>query len=177
MRRYTVDIDGRMYTIDVDQMTPDAFAVSVDGRTFEARLTGDRDLPGVAISPQISSPDDADGRLTGRATGAPTPPPASSGRTASTRDVVPEAASADSARPARAGAAVLAAPMPGVVLEVLVVAGSVVQRGDPLLVLEAMKMRNTIRAPRDASVIEVAVAAGAHVGSGDPLVRFGAPPG
>ena len=67
--------------------------------------------------------------------------------------------------------------MPGVVLEVHVAAGASLKRGDPILVLEAMKMRNTIRSPRDAVVIEVAVAAGQPVGSGDLLVRLGAAPG
>jgi biotin carboxyl carrier protein len=67
---------------------------------------------------------------------------------------------------------VLAAPMPGVVLEVHVVAGAVLRRGAPILVLEAMKMRNTIRAPRDGVVAEVAVEAGQPVGPGDPLVRL-----
>ena len=82
---------------------------------------------------------------------------------------------AESAPVARAGSAVLAAPLPGVVLEVRVVPGAVVGRGDPLLVLEAMKMRNTIRAPRDAVVVEVVVEPGQPVAPGDPLVRLGAP--
>jgi biotin carboxyl carrier protein len=64
--------------------------------------------------------------------------------------------------------------MPGVVLEVLVVPGATLHRGDPILVLEAMKMRNTIRSPRDAVVLEIAVEAGRPVGPGDPLVRLGA---
>jgi biotin carboxyl carrier protein len=64
--------------------------------------------------------------------------------------------------------------MPGVVLEVLVAPGTALRRGDPILVLEAMKMRNTIRSPRDAVVLEIAVEAGRPVGPGDPLVRLGA---
>ena len=76
-----------------------------------------------------------------------------------------------------AHADVLAAPMPGVVLEVHVVPGAVLKRGDPVLVLEAMKMRNTIRAPRAAVVVAIEVEAGQPVGPGDPLVRLGAAPG
>lgn len=64
--------------------------------------------------------------------------------------------------------------MPGVVQEVLVAAGARLKRGDPILILEAMKMRNTIRSPNDALVVEVAVAAGQPVGPGDPLVRLDA---
>jgi biotin carboxyl carrier protein len=80
-------------------------------------------------------------------------------------------------RAGTAAGAILASPMPGVVLEVLVGAGATVARGDPLLVLEAMKMRNTIRAPRDALVVEVPVEPGQPVGPGQPLVRFGGEPG
>jgi biotin carboxyl carrier protein len=67
---------------------------------------------------------------------------------------------------------VLTAPLPGVVLEVFVAPGAVLHRGDPVLVLEAMKMRNTIRSRSDAVVVEVAVAEGQPVGPGDVLVRL-----
>jgi biotin carboxyl carrier protein len=67
--------------------------------------------------------------------------------------------------------------MPGVVLEVFVAPGASVRRGDAILVLEAMKMRNTIRSPRDAVILEVAVAAGQPVGPGALLVSLGDAPG
>jgi glutaconyl-CoA decarboxylase len=67
--------------------------------------------------------------------------------------------------------------MPGVVLDVHVAPGAVLRRGDAVLVLEAMKMRNTIRAPRAAEVIAVEVEAGQPVAAGDVLVRLGPPPG
>lgn len=162
MRRYTVAIDDQTFTIDVSETALDAFEVTVDGRTYAARLTADRDLPGVAISAGVAIPP-------GVAAREPAPPrnPA--------RDTVPEASGGGPARSSRPGTGHLTAPMPGVILEVLVAPGAAVRRGDPLLVLEAMKMRNTIRAGRDATVTEVDVAPGAGVSSGDVLVRFGAP--
>ena len=66
--------------------------------------------------------------------------------------------------------------MPGVILEVHVTPGAHVRRGDPLLVLEAMKMRNTIRSPRDGVVLEVTTEAGRPVVPGEPLVRIGDAP-
>ena len=52
------------------------------------------------------------------------------------------------------------APMPGLILEVNVVPGQEVKEGSYLLVLEAMKMENTLMAPRDGVVKEVAVKKG-----------------
>jgi len=65
------------------------------------------------------------------------------------------------------------APMPGTILHVKVTVGSVVKRGDLLLVLEAMKMENEILSPVDATVKQVLVADGASVNSGDALIVLG----
>jgi 3-methylcrotonyl-CoA carboxylase alpha subunit len=56
------------------------------------------------------------------------------------------------------------APMPGVVVAVMVAAGAEVSRGDALLVVEAMKVEHTIRAPVDGTVDEVLYAVGDAVG-------------
>ncbi|MGE0387573.1 MAG: biotin carboxylase N-terminal domain-containing protein [Gammaproteobacteria bacterium] len=65
----------------------------------------------------------------------------------------------------------LVAPMPGTVRAVLVAPGDAVRRGDPLMVLEAMKMEHTIRAPVDGIVASVRYAPGDTVASeGDELL-------
>jgi propionyl-CoA carboxylase alpha chain len=63
----------------------------------------------------------------------------------------------------------LLAPMPGTVVSVAVEVGAGVAAGQPVLVLEAMKMQHTVSAPHDGVVAEVAVAAGAQVAAGDVL--------
>ena len=64
------------------------------------------------------------------------------------------------------------APMPGKVLEVKAVVGKDVKKGDPMVVLEAMKMEHTLTAPRDGKIIEVSAVAGAQTAEGVVLVRF-----
>ena len=66
----------------------------------------------------------------------------------------------------------LAAPMPATVLRVLVAPGQAVRQGDPLIVLEAMKMEVTLRAPRDGQVDTLACVDGDLVQPGAPLVTL-----
>jgi len=66
----------------------------------------------------------------------------------------------------------LRAAIPGRVLRILVAEGEHVEAGRTLLVLEAMKMENEVRAPRGGRIRAIDVAAGQAVGTGDVLVRF-----
>jgi len=63
----------------------------------------------------------------------------------------------------------LLAPMPGLVLRVLAEPGAVVTAGQPLLVLEAMKMEQTVSAPADGVVAELRAKAGEQVSTGQVL--------
>lgn len=65
-----------------------------------------------------------------------------------------------------------AAPMPGMVLKILVKAGDVVKRGAPLIVLEAMKMEHVIVAPADGTVAGINCKEGEMVQPGVELVKF-----
>lgn len=64
----------------------------------------------------------------------------------------------------------VSAPMSGTVSSLSVSVGSTVQAGETLLVLEAMKMQNTIPAPKDGTVRELFVRKGDTVSSGDALL-------
>jgi 3-methylcrotonyl-CoA carboxylase alpha subunit len=68
----------------------------------------------------------------------------------------------------------LTAPMPGRIVHVMVAKGSQVDRGAPLLVLEAMKMEYTITAPASGTIAEVRCAAGDVVTEGAELIAFAA---
>ncbi|WP_050930076.1 acetyl/propionyl/methylcrotonyl-CoA carboxylase subunit alpha [Aestuariivita boseongensis] len=78
------------------------------------------------------------------------------------------AASAEDA----AGSGIIAAPMPGLVLEVSVAVGAKVAKGDVLAVIEAMKMQHEIRADMDGVVAAVDAAQGLQVTAGDRLLQI-----
>jgi 3-methylcrotonyl-CoA carboxylase alpha subunit len=66
----------------------------------------------------------------------------------------------------------LTAPMPGKVIAFHVKAGDSVKRGQPLAVMEAMKMEHTLHAPRDGRVLELLYAAGDQVAEGGELLKL-----
>ena len=66
----------------------------------------------------------------------------------------------------------LTAPMPGKVVAFLAKAGDQVKRGQPLAVIEAMKMEHTLNAPSDGTVKALRFAAGEQVAEGEALLEF-----
>ncbi|MGQ9517790.1 MAG: biotin/lipoyl-containing protein [Anaerolineae bacterium] len=71
---------------------------------------------------------------------------------------------------APAGELILRPPIPGLIVSVPVEAGQLVEKGDTLVIFEAMKMQNEIRAPRDGLVREVRVRPGMQVTQDDVLM-------
>jgi 3-methylcrotonyl-CoA carboxylase alpha subunit len=66
----------------------------------------------------------------------------------------------------------LTAPMPGKIVALLVSKGERVEKGAPLLIMEAMKMEHTISAPGDGEVAELLYAVGDQVAEGAQLLSF-----
>ena len=89
-------------------------------------------------------------------TAAPAPKPA----------VTPKPAAAAGGEPVKS-------PMPGTIINVNVTAGQSVKKGDVLVVLEAMKMENEIKAAKDGKIISVSVNKGESVDTGTVLVTIG----
>ena len=75
-------------------------------------------------------------------------------------------------RAAAKGGGVVTSVMPGIVAQILVAPGARVEKGQPLLVLEAMKMQNEIAAPSAGIVLQIHVAEREAVGSGSKLVTL-----
>ena len=67
----------------------------------------------------------------------------------------------------------LTAPLPGTVIEIFVKPGEHIESGQVVLVIEAMKMKNSIRSTRAGKIAEVLVSAGETVAHKQTLVRFG----
>jgi biotin carboxyl carrier protein len=67
----------------------------------------------------------------------------------------------------------LTAPLPGTVIELFVRKGDYVEAGQIMLVIEAMKMKNSIRSTRAGKIVDVLVNAGETVAHKQTLVRFG----
>lgn len=152
MRRYTIEVDGRTFVVDVREQDGGNYAVAVDGQGFQVSLAADEDMvDGGAL------------RVAPTAAPAAVPGPAAAAQTG--RAAAPAAA-------APGAGSLLKAPMPGVMLRILVAGGTRVQRGQDLAVLEAMKMENIIRAPADATVLEVCVQPGQQLAHGEVILRY-----
>jgi biotin carboxyl carrier protein len=172
MRRYHIEIDGRRFEVDVQDVEGQRFRVRAQGREFDVALTAQEELTLTQIAPQM---------LPG---GAPpgTPRPATGGgRAGPGTGAVPTPSAAPGSGPApraatasQAEAAVLRSPMPGVILRLSVAAGAHVQRGQDIAVLEAMKMENIVRSPHAGVIAELCVEAGQQVAHGQPIVRYAA---
>lgn len=160
MRRYTVSVEGKPFELEVSELDADRFNVVVEGKQYEVELRDYEDVSETVITPAMGSAPDAPKRPS-RTPDIPTPP------------IEPTVSpAAINAVPAQ-GAAVVKAPMPGVIISIDIAEGATVSRGDPLVTLEAMKMRNAIRAPRDGVVTKILVGAGTQVAHGEPLLELG----
>jgi biotin carboxyl carrier protein len=148
MRRYQLTINGKTYTVLVSELSSERFAVQLDGREFEVQVTESGEvseiLPRQPLPPTIQ---------TASASSVPAP----------TTLIPPAAATGDQ---------LIRAPMPGTILQIVATPGTKVKRGQPVIVLEAMKMNNSIGAPRDGTITAILVKTGQSIGYGEPLAQI-----
>lgn len=93
-------------------------------------------------------------------------PPATMADVGGATEVIPAAA-----RPkaATGGNGVVRAPLPGVIIKVLVDVGDSVNAGERVMIIEAMKMENDIKAPVSGTITSIKVGAGDSVNTNDEL--------
>ncbi|MBN1661138.1 MAG: biotin/lipoyl-binding protein [Anaerolineae bacterium] len=143
------------------------YEITIDGRTFQVEVLGDptQDQVEVEVDGEVLVVDVR--RAVDSAAPIPLPPVAQRSSPQPARPASPPA-------PAQAspGSATVRAPLPGVVQHVVVKAGQQVQPGEMLLVIEAMKMKNAIRATRGGVIEAVQAVEGRQVAHGDELLRY-----
>jgi biotin carboxyl carrier protein len=139
---YEVIVGGRKRTVDVVKI-PSGWSVILDGKSHEVALEPQAD--GVAVY--------VDGRLVRTMAGG------------GSRRFGSDRSGGGANGPAR-----IVAPMPGRIVKVLVKPGDQVTARQPLVVVEAMKMENELRATGPGTVAEVKVAPGASVEANAVLV-------
>lgn len=162
--RYFVTIGDRTVEVDLSGPTP-----RIDGQAVDARISG---MPGSFI--RHLEVDDAAHTLVAEpaAAGRGTWRVTAGGRTLSA-EVVDERTRAirEMGGGHEADARmVMLAPMPGLVVRIAAEVGQAVAAGDGLIVVEAMKMENELKAPADGVVARIEVAAGQAVEKGATLI-------
>ncbi len=139
------------------------FKININGIEYEVGVEG-VDISALKYLPQIAS-----SGSTQRQVSVSSAPVSSASVPVSSAPVSAPAAPA----PAPAGEGVVAAPMPGKVLKILVSEGEEVKTGQALLTLEAMKMENEIPSPKDGIVKKIHVKENDTVDTGQPLIEIG----
>lgn len=168
VRRYVIELGGREHELAVEKLADGSFRIERDGRSqrWEARrLSGSW-----SMLPQGG----------GRVREIDLDPIGNGGEQLATSDdfasiglrvVDPLRRAAERAAAARpAGPAEVKSPMPGKVVRALVAIGASVTAGQPVMVVEAMKMENELKSPRDGVVRELRAADGQAIEAGQTLV-------
>ena len=154
--KYKVKIQDRTFEVEVGDLRQRPIVAVVDGESFEvwpeaegAALTVSPERAHTAVQPGAAVPPSG------------TEPPRRSRRTSG-----PEAVSPDVA------AKSVYAPIPGVIVSIAVQPGDMVVPGQELCVLEAMKMKNVIRASRAGEIGRVWTTVGQHVKHHELLIEY-----
>jgi len=154
MMNFTIIVNGRPYKVEIANPSQSPMSVIVEGETFQVEITG-----GLPRAEKVAS------------SPAPKPAQAPPPRPVERRVEPPPVTVTRPAAP-KAPAGAVTAPMPGKILGVKVKVGDRVKYGDALIVFEAMKMEQTIRAPGEGVVKATKVSEGQVVAYGDVLVEF-----
>ncbi len=134
MKTFELKVGGRDFKVDIDKFNGKQAVVKVNGKSYEV----DVKKAAGAIAPKQTAP----------------PPPGS----------VPEAPPSDPAPIASlATSGQVLAPMPGLILDIMVSVGDSVTAGLPVIKMEAMKMENEIPATANGTVKEICVKKGDSV--------------
>lgn len=142
MKEYKYKINGNTYNVAIGDIDDNVAQVEVNGVPYKVELDQTKKAVKVAAPKAAAAP-----------------------RTATGEKVI-------ASKPAAGGKGSVVAPLPGVVTAVNVKVGDTVKAADTVVLLEAMKMENSIRAGRDGKVTAVNVAPGDSVLEGTALITL-----
>ena len=140
MKEYKYKINGNLYKVRVGDIEENNVRVEVNGTSYTVELDN---TPKTVVKPVVRRP----------STTPAAPPPAATVK-----------------RQAPTGKGGIKSPLPGVILDVKVNVGDEVKRGQTLLILEAMKMENDIKADADGKVTAIHVSKGESILEGTDLI-------
>ena len=143
MKEYKYKINGNLYNVVIGDIEDNIAHVEVNGTHYTVEM---EKKPKAAPAPKPVA------RPVAKPAAAPAP-----------------AASAPASKPA-AGKSGVKSPLPGVILDIKVKEGDEVKKGQTVIILEAMKMENSINADKDGKVAAINVSKGESVLEGTDLV-------
>ena len=143
MKEYKYKINGNPYQVTVGDIEDNVVKVEVNGTSYTVEL---EKSAAPKIKPVV--------RQAAPAPSTPTPAPAAVSRP----------------KPVAGNGSGVKSPLPGVILELKVKEGETVKRGQTLLILEAMKMENDIKADHDGVVKSILVSKGESILEGTDLI-------
>ncbi|PKK88277.1 MAG: biotin attachment protein [Candidatus Wallbacteria bacterium HGW-Wallbacteria-1] len=136
--------------------------VTINNREYQVHLQGHRaTVNGITYDVAVRADHDTDSALSSEN---------GTGRSGAPGNSDAQGTSAGRGSSVETGKTFVKAPMPGLILRIQVRRGQRVKEGDPLLIMEAMKMETVISAPCSGAILDIAVAQGDQKRSGDVLV-------
>ena len=140
-------IDRQSYEYEIEQMSPEHLLVRLNGKTFDILLSGNRHTHSALVNGKPCQVEIEDARLE------------------KLRKISGVGKKAAGPRPIKA-------PMPGLILKILVQEGQSVEKNAGLMIIEAMKMENEIRAEDKCTIKQIHVSEGQAVDKGQLLMQL-----
>ncbi len=147
--KYTLKIDNQTYTVEIGDLHTRPIIATIDGEQFEVWPESEQGHSTITAQQNGVSHElpRQTSPLSPLSLGAPVAPPDERSK-------------------------VVRAPIPGTITDILVKVGQPVTVGQPLCVLDAMKMSNTIYAARSGTIANVAITVGQHVKHSDVMITY-----
>lgn len=140
------EIDGRKYELEVSEPEPNVYLLKNEGKIFEVSVSAPK-TPGDPFHARLGA-NEFDLKIVDPKR---------------LRSVGVDQEHGD-------GLAEIKTAMPGKVVRILTTIGAEVQKGDGVIIVEAMKMQNEMKSPKDGTVKEIRVKEGSTVNAGEILV-------